>query len=143
MNCIRLNGKMARESQRLVAWLAAATIASGGFFSSTAIARGDSEENKAPLLKGGVEYCIPKATPLKLKLATVPTHGLELLDHDLDGNLLPARLGQEITAKVTDDMYVDDNKVIPEGTLFHGKSPRFCRRVGPGDRALWKSPLTN
>lgn len=73
------------------------------------------------LLKAGVTFCVPKGTGLKLKIASVPSHGLRLLDRDLDGNLLPAKLGQAITAKISEDIYVDDNKVIPEGTIFRGK----------------------
>jgi len=87
------------------------------------------------LLKGQINYLVPKGTPFKLKLASVPTTGMRLMDRDLDGNLHPAQLGQEITAKVSEDLYVDDNKVIPEGTVFHGRvSEIFApRRVGrPG-----------
>ncbi len=73
------------------------------------------------LLKGSVDYVVPQGTMIKLKMASVPTTGMHLFDRDLDGNLYPAELGQEITAKTTEDMYVDDNKVIPEGTVFHGK----------------------
>ncbi len=73
------------------------------------------------VLKGGVTFCVPRGTGLKLKIASVPTHGLKLLDRDLEGNLLPAKTGQKITAKISEDIYVDDNKVIPEGTIFHGK----------------------
>ncbi len=87
------------------------------------------------VLKGGVTFCVPKGTGLKLKLASVPTYGLNLLSRDLDGNLLPAKVGQKITAKISEDIYVDDNKVIPEGTLFHGKvvkilPPRRFYRAG-------------
>ncbi|HEY9711893.1 MAG TPA: hypothetical protein V6C72_00395 [Chroococcales cyanobacterium] len=71
-------------------------------------------------IKGGVTYTVPKGTAFKLKLASVPTNGMRLLDRDLEGNLLPAKLGQEITAKTTEDLFVDNNKVIPEGTIFHG-----------------------
>jgi hypothetical protein len=73
------------------------------------------------MLKGGVDYVVPQGTTIKLKMATVPTTGMHLFDRDLDGNLYPAKLDQEVTAKTTEDMYVDDNKVIPEGTIFHGK----------------------
>ncbi len=73
------------------------------------------------VLKGQVDYCVPSGTPLKLKLATVPTHAVRMMDRDMDGNLLPAKAGQEITAKVSEDLYIDENKVIPEGTIFHGK----------------------
>lgn len=74
------------------------------------------------LIKGSVNYLVPKGTPFKLKLAMVPSHGaeLKLLDRDLDGKLYPAKLGQEITARTSEDFFVDDNKVIPEGTVFHG-----------------------
>ena len=82
-----------------------------------------------------IEYRVPQGTPIRLKLATVPTNGMRLLDRDLDGNLLPAQVGQEITAKTQEDIYVDDNKVIPEGTVFHGTvssiiAPKRVNRPG-------------
>lgn len=90
---------------------------------------------QSTVLQAGVQYCVPHGTPLKLKIAAVPSNGLELLDRDLEGNLLPARLGEKITARVSEDMFVDDNKVIPEGTVFYGKvsrivEPRRANRPG-------------
>ena len=99
----------------------------------------DSEQAQPPktlrVLKGGVQYLVPKGTNFKLKLATVPTNGMRLLDRDLDGNLYPAKIGQQITAKTSEDLYVDDHNVIPEGTVFHGKvsqiaPPRRLKRTG-------------
>lgn len=92
-------------------------------------------EDGGLLLKGEVDYCVPAGTPIKLKLATVPTSGLRLMDRDLEGNLRPAQLGQEITAKTTEDIYVDSNKVIPMGTTFYGyvsklHPPRRMNRPG-------------
>jgi hypothetical protein len=90
-------------------------------------------------LKGGVTYCVPKGTGIKLKLATVPTYGMKMLDHDLDGKLNPARENQTITAKTTEDIYVDDSKVIPQGTVFQGRVTQVLppRRVGrPGSVVL-------
>jgi hypothetical protein len=104
-----------------------------------------SEANKiigsstTPLLKGQITYVVPSGTPIKLKLATVPSLGLKMLNRDMDGNLNPAELDQEITAKTTEDIYVDDNKVIPEGTVFHGKVSKIYppRRVGrPGSLVI-------
>jgi hypothetical protein len=95
--------------------------------------------NSTPLLKGQVTYCVPRGTPIKLKLATVPTFGMKSLQRDLDGKLVPARLNEEITAKTTEDIYVDDNKVIPQGTVFHGAVTKILppRRVGrPGSLVL-------
>lgn len=92
-------------------------------------------EGERPLLKGQITCLVPRGSTIKLKLASVPTTGLRLLDRDLDGNLYPARLGQEITAKTSEDLYVDDKKVLPEGTVFYGKVTRIFppRRVGrPG-----------
>lgn len=87
------------------------------------------------LLKGQATYLVPRGTPLKLKLASVPTSGLRLADRDLDGELRPAQLDQEITARISEDLYVDENKVIPQGTVFQGRVSRIHapRRVGrPG-----------
>ena len=92
-------------------------------------------KEKRVVLKGFVNYRVPKGTPIKLKLSMVPTNGLRLLDRDMDGNLLPAKLGQEITAKTTEDIFVGTNKVIPIGTVFHGHVSKIYpqRRVGrPG-----------
>ena len=88
-----------------------------------------------PLLRGGVTYCVPSGTPLKLKLATVPMPELKGELKDMEGKYNPAQLDQVITAKITEDIYVDDNKVIPEGTVFHGRvskiiAPRHVGRDG-------------
>lgn len=88
-----------------------------------------------PLLKGQVTYCVPSGTPIKLKLATIPMPQMKMDMRDEEGNLRPAQLGEIITAKTTEDIYVDDNKVIPEGTVFHGKvakisAPRHVGRPG-------------
>jgi hypothetical protein len=72
------------------------------------------------MLQGGITYTVPVGTPIKLKLATVPSHPISLINRDFDGNLYPARLGQSITARTIEDIYVDNNKVIPEGTVLHG-----------------------
>ncbi len=95
-----------------------------------------SANSAAPkLLKGSIDYVVPQGTTIKLKMASVPTTGMHLFDRDLDGNLYPAELGQEVTCKTTEDMYIDDNKVIPEGTVFSGKVshiavPRRLHRDG-------------
>lgn len=94
------------------------------------------EKKNAPLvLKGGAVYSVPRGTSIKLKLASVPTNGMRLLDKDLEGNPLPAHVGDVITARTTEDIYVDDNKVIPEGTEFKGRvskvlPPRRVQRPG-------------
>ena len=100
----------------------------------------ESPAEKRPsgiLIKGSVKYLVPKGTPFKLKIAMVPTHGadLHLMDRDLDGNLYPAKKGEIITARTSEDFFVDDNKVIPEGTVFHGvvseiAPPRRVNRPG-------------
>jgi 3',5'-cyclic AMP phosphodiesterase CpdA len=107
------------------------------------------KETKAPptttLLKGQLTYVVPHGTPLKLQLATVPAHALHMLDVGMDGKPLPAKLGDEITAKLTEDLYVDDNKVIPEGTVFHGEVSEVLppRRVyRPGSLKLSFDRLT-
>jgi hypothetical protein len=109
--------------------------------------KGKKEEVKpsTTLLKGQLEYIVPHGTPLKLQLATIPTHAVHMLDVGMDGKLLPAREGDEITAKLTEDLYVDDNKVIPEGTVFHGKVSEVLppRRVyRPGSLKLSFDRLT-
>lgn len=95
----------------------------------------ETREDGGLMLKGEVDYCVPAGTPIKLKLATVPTSGLRLMDRDLEGNLRPAQLGQPITAKTTEDIYIDSNKVIPLGTTFYGyvsklHAPRRLARPG-------------
>lgn len=92
-----------------------------------------------PMLKGQVNYCVPMGTPIKMKLATVPLFKMNLMNRDLEGNLLPAKMNAPVTAKVTEDIYVDDNKVIPAGTVFKGRVSQVFppRRVGrPGAYAL-------
>ncbi|PZM78591.1 MAG: hypothetical protein DKT66_23675 [Candidatus Melainabacteria bacterium] len=92
---------------------------------SSGTTRGGNDIAPGTVLKGSATYTVPKGTPFKLKLTQVPTNGLRLLDRDLDGNLLPAQLNDEICAKVSEDIYIDDHKVIPEGTVFHGKVSRI------------------
>jgi len=96
---------------------------------------GEKREDGGLTLKGEVEFCVPKGTPIKMKLASVPTSGLRLMDRDLDGNLRPAKLGQELTSKTTEDIFVDTNRVIPAGTTFYGYvskilPPRSFNRPG-------------
>ncbi len=88
-----------------------------------------------PLLKAEVTYCVPKGTGIKLKLSSVPTQGMHLLDRDMDGKLHPAHVGDVITASTSEDIYVEDNRVIPAGTVFKGrvsavKDPRRVQRPG-------------
>jgi hypothetical protein len=97
------------------------------------------------LLKGQVTYTVPKGTTFKLKLASVPSNGMKLGDYDLEGKLPPAQLNQPITARVTEDLYVDDNKVIPEGTIFAGRVTKIIapRRLSrPGSLVLSFDTLT-
>lgn len=101
---------------------------------STGTSKKKSKSDKV-ILKGHVNYCVPKGTPIKLKLSMVPSTGLRLMDRDLDGNLHPAVEGQKITARTTEDIYVDDSKVIPQGTVFYGTvskihGPRRVYRPG-------------
>lgn len=91
------------------------------------------------LLKGGVTYCVPSGTPIKLKISSVPTSGMKMMDRDMDGKLHPAKLGQKISAKTTEDLFVEDNKVIPQGTMFYGHVSKVLppKRVGrPGSLVL-------
>ncbi len=100
---------------------------------------GDASKPGALTLKGGVTYCVPSGTPFKLKLATIPLPSMRQEIRDEEGNLRPAQVGEEITAKTTEDIYIDDSKVIPEGTEFHGKVSTIVapRRVGrPGHLEL-------
>ncbi len=111
------------------------TLKASAAFSTDA----DKSGKSRLLLKGKVNLTVPEGTPIKLKLATVPTHRIELLNRDLEGNLYPAKIGQEITARTSEDLYVDENKVIPEGTIFHGQVSKILppRRVGrPGSLVL-------
>lgn len=89
--------------------------------SAQAPTQSTSNPSSGKMLKGSIDYVVPQGTTIKLKMASVPTTGMHLFDRDLDGNLYPAELGQEVTCKTTEDMYIDDNKVIPEGTVFYGK----------------------
>lgn len=106
----------------------------------TALRQGETD-NKASgtVLKGGVTYCLPSGTPFKLKLLTVPVPQLRQELRDEEGNLQPAQVGQVITARTTEDIFIDDNKVIPEGTEFKGVVSTIVppRRVGrPGHLEL-------
>lgn len=100
---------------------------------------GETTSSGGTLLKGQATYCVPSGTPIKMKIATVPEGSLKMEGRDLDGNLLPAKVDQPLTAKTTEDIFVDNNKVIPQGTVFYGKVTKIFppRRVGrPGSLVL-------
>lgn len=103
----------------------------------------ENDENakaKPPVvLQGGITYRVATGTPIKLKLASVPSHPISLINRDIEGNLYPARLGQQITARTTEDIYVDKNKIIPEGSVLRGSVSKILppRRVyRPGSLEL-------
>jgi hypothetical protein len=100
-----------------------------------------TEQPYRTLLKGTVTYVVPRGTPIKLKLSSVPATrtGMRLEERDINGNPPPAQLGDVITAKTTEDLYVDDSKVIPEGTVFHGTVTRLIppkRQSRPGSLVI-------
>jgi hypothetical protein len=91
-----------------------------------------NDSSKSPMvLQGAITYAVPMGTPIKLKLATVPSHPISLMDRDMEGNLYPARLNQQITARTTEDIFIDNNRIIPEGTILHGSVSKILppRRV--------------
>ncbi|MBX9692754.1 MAG: hypothetical protein K2Z81_10245, partial [Cyanobacteria bacterium] len=105
-----------------------------------------SSGSSGVMLKGGVSYCVPKGTPIKIKLAACPTYGLKLADRDLEGNLHPAKEGQTFTARVSEDIFVENNRVIPEGTILYGSvakvhEPRHNGRPGHLDLEFTKLKL--
>ncbi len=95
----------------------------------------ETKEDGRVILKGEVTYTVPKGTPIKLKIASVPTAGLHLLDRTMEGELYPAQVGELLTAKTTEDINVGGDKVIPEGSTFYGYVSKVHKpkRVGrPG-----------
>jgi hypothetical protein len=86
-------------------------------------------------LKSGVSYTVPRGTAMNLKITQVPTNGMKLLQKDMEGNPMPARVNDVISAQITEDIYVDGDRVIPEGTVFRGhvmhiNRPRRVQRPG-------------
>lgn len=117
----------------------AAATGSGTTAGATGAASTSSPHSSGLTLKGGVTYCVPSGTPFKLKLATIPLPELKQELRDEMGNLRPAQLNEVITARTTEDIYINDSKVIPEGTEFHGRVSKIVppRRVGrPGHLEL-------
>jgi len=100
-------------------------------------------------LKAGTSYCVPSGTPMSLKVTSAsPDMGMKLLQKDLEGNPIPARLGDVITAMITEDIYVDGDRVIPEGTIFRGhvvhiNGPRRVQRPGWVDISFDELELPN
>jgi hypothetical protein len=97
----------------------------------------DSQTSQAGslTLKSGISYTVPKGTAMNLKITSVPSNGMRLLQKDLEGNPMPARVDDVITAMITEDIYVDGDRVIPEGTIFRGhvvhiNGPRRVQRPG-------------
>jgi hypothetical protein len=92
-------------------------------------------QSAALTLKAGASYTVPRGTSMNLKIVSVPTNGMHLLQKDLEGNPMPAKLGDVISAMITEDIYVDGDRVIPEGTVFRGhvvhlNGPRRVQRPG-------------
>jgi hypothetical protein len=86
-------------------------------------------------LKSGVSYTVPKGTAMNLKITSVPSNGMRLLQKDLEGNPEPSHVNDIICAMITEDIYVDGDRVIPEGTVFRGRvtnihGPRRVQRPG-------------
>src|SRR5437870_3824897 len=56
--------------------------------------KAESTASGGTLLKGQVSFCVPRGTPIKLKIAMVPTSslGLKMAQRDLDGKLFPAQI---------------------------------------------------
>ncbi|MBU6450897.1 MAG: hypothetical protein KGS72_03900 [Cyanobacteria bacterium REEB67] len=86
-------------------------------------------------LKAGASYTVPRGTGMNLKIVSVPTHGMKLLDKDLEGNPVPAKVGDVIVARISEDIFIDGESVIPEGTVFRGhvvhlNGPRRVQRPG-------------
>lgn len=124
---------LASDKQQVAQKVPGAPAAKAGL--PAMVPQGSSAVQSGTVLKGGVTYVVPKGTPLKLKLATIPIPELRQELRDEEGNLQPAQLNQVVTAKITEDLFIDDNKVIPEGTVFHGKvskliAPRHVGRPG-------------
>jgi hypothetical protein len=99
-------------------------------------------------LKSGVSYTVPRGTALNLKVTSVPSNGMRLLNKDLEGNPMPAKLNDVITAMITEDIYVDGDRVIPEGTVFRGhvvniNGPRRVQRPGWVDISFNELELPN
>lgn len=117
--------------KRLLSLAVAVSIMAGPAIAQETQVQNNESQSTSPVLKGGVSFCVPKGTGIKLKLASVPTNGMRLLDKDMDGNPLPAHVGDVISAKTTEDIYVEDNRVIPMGTVFRGHVSRVLppRRV--------------
>jgi len=99
-------------------------------------ADGEAVPKSSMTLKAGTSYCVPSGTAMNLKVTSAsPNMGMKLLQKDLEGNPIPARLGDVITATISEDIYVDGDRVIPEGTVFRGhvvhiNGPRRVQRPG-------------
>ncbi|MBS1992288.1 MAG: hypothetical protein JSS86_03175 [Cyanobacteria bacterium SZAS LIN-2] len=103
---------------------------------SSAQAYDQSAPPSTMTLKAGASYTVPRGTSMSLKVtAASPKMGMKLLEKDLEGNPIPARVGDVISAMITEDIYVDGDRVIPEGTVFRGHvsyvhGPRRVQRPG-------------
>jgi len=111
-------------------------------------ASGDSDQPETLTLKSGINYTVPRGTSMNLKITQVPSNGMKLLQKDLEGNPMPAKINDVIQAMITEDIYVDGDKVIPEGTVFRGRvvhlhGARRVQRPGWVDIAFNELELPN
>ncbi|HEY9886059.1 MAG TPA: hypothetical protein V6C96_02240, partial [Vampirovibrionales bacterium] len=74
------------------------------------------------LLKGSATRTVSRGTPLSLKIVSLPSNGYSSLDQwDLNGQFIPPNLGDPITSILTKEIRVEQDLVLPEGTVFYGK----------------------
>ncbi|HNG77320.1 MAG TPA: hypothetical protein PLY72_22805, partial [Candidatus Obscuribacter sp.] len=69
------------KSKQLLTFLALSLLLAGtpGFCLEPDKAADSTSVASGTVLKGEVNYCVPKGTGIKLKLASVPTNGMRLL----------------------------------------------------------------
>lgn len=73
---------------------------------------------KAILYKAGVEFY--EGQKLQLRVSRVPTE-FGWVDRDIEGNLIPPKLGDVVVSQTTEDIMLADNYYLPQGSKFYGR----------------------
>lgn len=80
-------------------------------------------------LKTQAEYFIPKGEKIKIRVSQIPSK-YPWVDRDLEGKVLPPKLGDVIISESYEDLVIGPGKVLPAGTKFYA----YVKRITPPGR---------
>lgn len=71
-------------------------------------------------LQGRISYSLNTGFDLELKVTKIPT-SYSLIRKDIEGNLLPPKLGEVIVSTNTEPISIGSGKVLPKGSKFYSR----------------------